>query len=178
MRTHVLVAALLAAVAQPAAGQIAAGGRLMTMPIDALAGTVQGSVVAQCGARGTTLQFSLSGLVPHGSYSLWMFVFGTSGDAPTPADAVAAGALGGGDGRSHEFRADAAGRAELALVQPAGPLSAFGAVRGCLLDAPHWRVVGGYHPARASAGVLMPAAGEIVQHFGVRSTTASVWSTH
>jgi len=177
-----LVAGLLAATAPIEAQAPVPESRAVTMPIDALAmtreGIVRGTVTARCTAAGTTLGFTLGGLVPSGTYSLWVFLFGVSRDAITPADATAAGALGSGDGRSHEFLADAQGRAELLIVQPRGRLSAFGLVRGCLLDEPQWRVIGGYHPRRVTARTLRPPSGEIVEHFGVRSTAAAVLSTN
>lgn len=146
--------------------------RRVTLPVDALSvlreRIAQGTVTAQCTAAGTTLHFDLSGLVPNGTYSVWMFLFEETRDAVTAADAAAAGALGSGAWRGHEFRADALGRAQLALRQPAGPLSAFGRVRGCLLDEPQWRVVGAYHPRGVTAGTSRPAAGEAIEHFGVR----------
>ena len=169
-------------VATGVSAEDAPAARSVMLPIDAIVetsgGLARGAMIAECGAGGTSLRFSLSGLVPGGSYSLWMFVFDTSRDNSTPADAVAAGALGRGDGRSHQFRANAAGQAELSLLQPSGPLSAFGAVRGCLLDNAQWRVIGGYHPRRVTAGTLMPAPGEIVEHFGVRSTAPAALSTN
>ena len=174
-----LVAALLAA---PVAGGAASATRSVARPVDAIvatgAGLAGGTVTAECGARGTTLRFSLSGLAPDGTYSLWLFVFGTSRGGATPGEVTAAGALGRGDGRSHEFRADTWGRAELVTVQPEGRLSAFGAVRGCLVDVPQWRVVGGHHPRRVRAGTRMPARGEIVEHFGVSSGGVARWSTN
>ena len=165
-----------------AVGLIAAGApltdgartyeRRVTLAVDALSvlreRVAQGAVTAQCTGAGTTLHFDLAGLVPDGTYSLWMFLFEETREAVTPADAAAAGALGSGAGGGHEFRADSLGRARVALRQPAGPLSAFGRVRGCLLDEPQWRVVGAYHPRRVTAGTSRPAAGDALEHFGVR----------
>jgi len=177
-----LVTGLLAATAPIEAQAPLLDSRAVTMPIDALAvtreGIVRGTVTARCTAAGTTLGFTLGGLVPRGTYSLWVFVFGVSRDAITSADATAAGALGSGDGRSHEFLADAQGRAELLIVQPRGRLSAFGHVRDCLLDEPQWRVVGAHHPRRVTAGTRRPPSGEIVEHFGARSTAAGLLSTN
>jgi hypothetical protein len=157
-------------------------GRRVVLGVDPLIAaketSARGTVAAQCGATGTTLRFELAGLVPEGTYSLWMFVFGVTTDAVTPADATAAGALGNGNGASHEFVADGSGRAALVMQQPAGRLSAFGAVRGCLLDEAHWRVIGGYHPRRVTNGTSRPANGEVVEYFGVRSTAAIVTSTN
>jgi hypothetical protein len=128
----------------------------------------QGLLTARCAGTGPVLAVELSGLVPEGTYSIWMFVFADPRDGVTAADAEGAGAAGAG-ARAHEFRADAGGRASLSLRQPAGPLSAFGRVRGCLLDEPQWRVIGAYHPRRVTAGTRRPAGGEAVEHFGVSS---------
>lgn len=167
-----IVVGLLAAGGPPAAGA-PAYERHVTLPVDALSvlreRVVRGAVTARCTAAGTTLDFDLTGLVPDGTYSVWMFLFEETREAVSAADAVAAGALGPGAGRGHEFRADKVGRAMLSLRQPAGPLSAFGRVRGCLLDERQWRVVGAYHPRRVTAGTSRPAEGEAIEHFGVRS---------
>lgn len=172
---------VLMAVAQVSA-QDAAGPRRVVLEVDPLTAVdesvARGTVTAQCAAGGTTLRFELGGLVPRGTYSLWMFVFSSGRDAITPADATAAGALGAGSDTRHQFEADSGGRAVVVLQQPVGRLSAFGAVRGCLLDEPHWRVIGGHHPRRVTTGTSRPADGEVIEHFGVRSTAPILTSTN
>jgi hypothetical protein len=127
---------------------------------------VRGSVIARCGEGGSVLDFDLAGLKPRGQYSVWVFLFARRSDSVTSTDAIAAGALGGHSTR-HEFVADRSGRARVVVLQRAGPLSAFGSVNGCLLDAAQWRVVGGLHPRGIRAGVYMPPPGEIVEQFGI-----------
>jgi hypothetical protein len=165
-----LAAALIASVVSVAASP--SYERSVTLPVEALSAVrergVRGRLTARCAGTGTVLAFELSGLVPDGTYSIWMFVFADPRDGATAADVEGAGAAGAG-ARAHEFRADAGGRASLTLRQPAGPLSAFGRVRGCLLDAPQWRVIGAYHPRRVTAGTRRPPGGDAVEQFGVRS---------
>lgn len=173
------VAILMGAASAAVAAQTGRDAVMAVDPAAAIGERVAGGVVtARCAAGGTTLRFELAGLVPGATYSLWMFVFDQPREAPTPADATAAGALGPATERGHEFRAGPLGRADLVVVQPAGRLSAFGAVRGCLLDEPAWRVVGAYHPRRVTAGTLRPPAGEAIVHFGVRSTSPAPMATN
>jgi hypothetical protein len=143
----------------------------VTLDIDSLSSNperpVRGSVIARCGSRGSVLEFDLAGLEPDGQYSIWVFLFERPTVAVVSGDAVAAGALGGGRGTRHEFAADRRGGARFVVLHRAGPLSAFGSVAGCLLDAPQWRLVGGLHPRGVRAGVHMPPPGEIVAQFGV-----------
>ena len=179
MARLVWMAILMGAAPAAAAAQAGRDAVLQVDPAAAIGERVAGGLVtARCTAGGTTLRFELAGLVPGATYSLWMFVFDRSREALTPADATAAGALGSARAGGHEFRADAQGRADLALVQPAGRLSAFGVVPGCLLDQPAWRVVGAYHPRRVTAGTLRPPAGEAIVHFGVRSTSPAPMATN
>jgi hypothetical protein len=142
----------------------------ITIDVDSLAAhserPVRGTVTTRCASSGSLLDFDLSGLEPNGRYSVWVFLFGRSRSAVAPDDAVAAGALGG-QGTRHEFDADSSGRARLVVLQRPGPLSSFGAVGGCLLDQPQWRVVGGLHPRGVRAGIYMPPPGEIVAQFGI-----------
>jgi hypothetical protein len=142
----------------------------VTLNVDSLSSNperpVRGTVTARCGAGGSVLDFDMTGLAPKGRYSVWVFLFDERHAAVVPEGAVAAGALGG-RGTRHEFVADALGRARLVVLQPSGPLSAFGVVRGCLLDEPQWRVVGGFHPRGVRAGTYMPPPGEIVAQFGI-----------
>lgn len=142
----------------------------ITIDVDSLAADterpVRGTVTTRCGSSGSLLDFDLSGLEPHGRYSVWVFLFDQRRSTVVPDDAVAAGALGS-RGTRHEFDADGSGRARLAVLQRPGPLSAFGAVGECLLDQPQWRIVGGLHPRGIRTGIYMPPPGEIVAQFGV-----------
>jgi hypothetical protein len=142
----------------------------ITIGVDSLAADaerpVRGTVTARCGSSGSLLDFDLVGLEPNGRYSVWVFLFDRPRGPLVPDGAVAAGALGG-HGTRHEFEADRSGRARLVVLQRPGPLSSFGAVGGCLLDQPEWRVVGGLHPRGVRAGIYMPPPGEIVAQFGI-----------
>ena len=138
------------------------------LPVDSLTGNreraIRGTVTARCSKDSSILELQLDGLQPRGRYSLWVFLYPqTSG--VSPAAVVAAGTLGRSP--AHEFEAEATGRAQLVVHQGAGPLSSFGHAQGCLLDVPQWRIVGGLHPRGIRAGAFMPAAGEIVEEFGV-----------
>lgn len=142
----------------------------ITIDVDSLAADterpVRGTVTTRCASSGSLLDFDLSGLEANGRYSVWVFLFARPRGTVVPDDAVAAGALGG-HGTRHEFEADRSGRARLVVLQRPGPLSSFGAVGGCLLDQPEWRVVGGLHPRGVRAGVYMPPPGEIIAQFGI-----------
>lgn len=144
-------------------------GRILTFGAFAQVG---GSVTVVCAGNGSQLHLNLTGLVAGGEYSLWLFTFASDAAGASASDADAAGALGRGDGASHLFRADTNGHAGVSLIVPRGRLSAFGALSGCLRDRPSWRIVGGYHPRGITAGTQMPAPGEVVEQFGVRSTAA------
>jgi hypothetical protein len=138
------------------------------LPVDSLTADrerpVRGVLSARCGEGGSVLELQLEGLEPRGRYSLWMFVYART-NASSPAEVVAAGTLGRSP--AHEFDAAATGRAHLVVHQRGGALSSFGSATACLLDTPQWRIVGGLHPGGVRAGAHMPAAGEIVEQFGV-----------
>jgi len=92
----------------------------------------QGIVSAKCIGQGTHSVIHFSGLVPNGTYTVWLFIFGNGGP---PINATAVGALGKSNPIQNFFTASATGEGELSVTTPEGPLSAFGNVGACWLDA-------------------------------------------
>lgn len=93
--------------------------------------------MAKCVQKGTHGVLKLSGLIPHGVYTVWVAVFQAPGLTPDFANLIALGALGSPDGSQNAFVASASGKAELSALQPADPLSVFDdqdADNSCLLD--------------------------------------------
>jgi hypothetical protein len=82
-----------------------------------------GTASAKCDNQGTHVVIHLSGLIPHGVYTVWLLM---------PDGGV--GSLGVNDGSQNAFHVTSDGTAELSVFQPAGPLSVFGSVTSCLLD--------------------------------------------
>ena len=98
---------------------------------------VQGSAMAKCVEKGTHVELTLSGLIPHGVYTIWVGVFQAPGLTPDFSNMIALGALGLPEGSQNAFVASAAGKAELSAFQPSDPLSVFDdqdADNSCLLD--------------------------------------------
>jgi hypothetical protein len=81
-----------------------------------------GAASAKCDSQGTHVVIHLSGLIPHGTYTVWLLT------------ADGEGSLGANDGSQNAFRVSSDGTAELSVFQPAGPLSVAGSVGSCLLD--------------------------------------------
>lgn len=101
---------------------------------------VQGQASLRCGPNGTHVVIHLSGLIPKGVYTIWVFTF-----AEGVAGSVGAGALGAPDGSQSSFVASASGKGTIAVHHPAGELSAKGSVDSCLFDEYSFHLVGAYH---------------------------------
>ena len=95
----------------------------------------QGTATAKCVQNGTHVVLQLSGLIPHGLYTVWVGVFQAPG-LPDFSNIVGLGALGAPDGSQNAFVASSEGKAVLSTIHPSGPLSVFDdrASTGCLLD--------------------------------------------
>jgi hypothetical protein len=96
--------------------------------------SARGEAHAQCVQGGTLVRLKLSGLVPHGVYSIWVATFVSPGHTPDFSANIGLGALGNPDGSENHFVASADGTGELSVVHPGGTLSVFGAVSDCLLE--------------------------------------------
>lgn len=100
---------------------------------------MSGRAALRCGPKGTHVVIQLSGLIPKGVYTLWVFVFDENGKR------LGAGALGAPDGSESGFIASASGRGTLAAHHPEGTLSAIPYDVGCLLDEVVVHLVVAYH---------------------------------
>jgi hypothetical protein len=93
---------------------------------------VTGTATAKCVQGGTHVTLHLSGLIPNGVYTVWLF----AGDA--------VGSLGKNDGSENVLKVSTSGQADLSVFQPAGPLSVTGSVTDCLNSGPFTLLVA-YH---------------------------------
>lgn len=139
---------------------------------------VQARAEAKCEGDGTHVVMHLSGLVPNGTYTIWVLVLnGPFPAGPNPANPlspngpfpfgnlVGIGSLGANDGSENSFHASAAGEGEITVVMPPGPLSTMPPwlnfnydVAGCLLDEVEFHLVGVYHSDGQTYG---PAPGYV-----------------
>jgi hypothetical protein len=100
--------------------------------------SANGVAQAMCVPGGTAFQFKFNHLIPGGLYTLWVNTGVGTGYAVTDeglwdfSNLPGGGALGIGDGSDNAFRADAHGRAEISVFQPAGPFSMVGSMPECL----------------------------------------------
>ncbi|NBC16027.1 MAG: hypothetical protein GVY18_01785 [Bacteroidetes bacterium] len=126
---------------------------------------VDGSITVTCVEEGTRIELDLSGLIPHGVYTIWNVTFappGFTGDfeAPgLPAHVQAFGPAGPSNGHRSMFLASADGEGSFAVTTPPGDLGTTGSIQACALEEFEWHVVGLYHfdgrtygPERGPAG--------------------------
>jgi len=126
---------------------------------------VDGSIAVTCVEEGTRIELELSGLIPHGVYTIWNVTFEPPGftgefDAPgLPANVKAFGPAGPSDGHRSMFLASADGESSFAVTTPPGALGTTGSIPACALEEFEWHVVGLYHfdgrtygPERGPAG--------------------------
>ncbi len=133
---------------------------------------VEGRATVRCDDRGTRITMRLSGLIPHGVYTIWLLTFEEPGFTPDFEHLIGEGSLGPPDGRRNEFVASRRGRASLSVRQRAGELSEFGEVTDCLFDEFEFHLVGAYHPDGQTYGPTPGPADApnmfcyFVEHFG------------
>ena len=92
---------------------------------------VKGTAKVKCINTGTHSVLHFSGLVPNGTYTVWLFVFANGGPDPTDV-----GALGTTNPIENFFTASASGEGLLSVTTPEEMLSAFGHVGPCWLSSP------------------------------------------
>jgi hypothetical protein len=107
---------------------------------------VTGRAAVKCDKRGTHVVMQVSGLIPKGVYTIWVLTFSPPGFTPNLENMTGVGALGAPDGSQNTFVASASGQAALSAHHPAGPLSEFGEVSGCLFDEFEFQLLANYHP--------------------------------
>jgi hypothetical protein len=92
----------------------------------------EGRIVASCIESGTHAATHFSGLLPKGTYSVWLFSVSPSAAAPVY---LGAGSLGRTEQTENFFTASDGGEGELSATTPEEDLSAFGHIGGCFLDS-------------------------------------------
>jgi hypothetical protein len=93
-------------------------------------GAVKGSVSLKCTGAGTLSVLHFSGLVPKGTYSVWLFLKDAAGNF------TAVGTLGTTVPSENFFTASAAGEGQISVTTPEEDLSVFGHVGSCFLETP------------------------------------------
>jgi hypothetical protein len=87
-------------------------------------------------AGGTRLTLDVTGLIPHGVYTVWSDFYVPPGLTPDFANSIAVGAFGATNGSQNSFVAAADGTAHFEGIQPTGPMSMFGEAPPYVLDPP------------------------------------------
>lgn len=108
---------------------------------------VTGEAQLECTADGTVAAIDLSGLIPHGVYTMWLMVFDEPGFDGTMDNLAGAGAYGSYEGDANAFTASETGEASIQLIAPATTLSVIEYDTGnCLIsDEYDFHMVGTYH---------------------------------
>jgi hypothetical protein len=125
---------------------------------------VSGSIAAKCTSDGTQVAMSLTGLIPHGVYTVWVA-------KPDPSDQThmkmsGVGALGKDDGSQNSFTADEDGEAYISAVNPGGKLSTLGTIADCWLTGePMVQIAGVYHIDGTTHGPVVGPDGTYVGQF-------------
>lgn len=133
---------------------------------------VEGSVSVECLKRGTRVTLDLSGLIPHGVYTIWNVTFEPPGftgefEAPAfPANVIGVGPVGPKDGSRSAFLASASGEGSLSVVTSPGELGTLGEIGACALtDEFEWHVVGLYHSDGKTHGPVRGPEGTHAEQF-------------
>jgi|SRR5919197_5867340 hypothetical protein len=92
----------------------------------------QGDATIKCINTGTHTALHFSGLLPKGTYSVWVFVVNPN----PPPPFLAGGTLGRTALSENHFIASGAGEGQISRTTPAEQLSVFGSVGSCFLDSP------------------------------------------
>jgi hypothetical protein len=125
---------------------------------------VAGSIAARCDDQGTHVAMSVQGLIPHGTYTVWI----TKPDPtdPTHMKMIAVGALGKDDGSENGFTADENGFGYVSATNPGGKLSTFGTIADCWLTGePMVQIAGVYHIDGKTHGTVIGPDGTYVGQF-------------
>jgi len=133
---------------------------------------VNGSIFVECIEDGTYARLDISGLIPHGVYTVWNVTFEAPGftgefEAPAlPANVKAFGPAGPSDGSRSMFLASASGEGSIMFTTPPGPLGTQGEIGECALtDELEWHVVGLYHSDGKTYGSERGPAGTHAEQF-------------
>jgi hypothetical protein len=103
---------------------------------------LSGSVAVKCINEGTHSVLHVSGLIPHGIYTLWYVV----PNAVRPPPFLMVGPAGTDDGSQNRFDASASGEGEISNITPAGQFAFVpGNFPSCALTLREFHLVGAYH---------------------------------
>ncbi|WP_422106595.1 hypothetical protein [Winogradskyella sp.] len=131
--------------------------------------TVEGSITVTCLRNGVDIDVTLSGLVPHGVYTLWHVTFNEGGIDPTQdmLNIRGIGAIGAGDGLDNFFIASPNGTANISAFSPTpSNLSMIGDIKDCpLYNEEEWHIVGSYHLDGKTYGPDLGPDGTVVEQF-------------
>lgn len=129
---------------------------------------IAGRATVECTGEGTRADLELSGLIPGGVYTLWLFTFEEPGFDGTPDHRLGGGAYGPYDRDQNAFVASESGEAEISVLARAGTLSAIPAeITGCLLsDTYEFHIVGTYHIDGLTYGAMPGPVGTEAFQFG------------
>ena len=86
----------------------------------------EGSAEIHCSGDTTVMEFSFSGLLPEGVYTLWVGPMNGN-------NILGTGALGDGSGSDNILDVSPAGNAEISISMDPGNLSVAGSISSCLL---------------------------------------------
>ena len=127
---------------------------------------VTGSAKINCTGQGTRLNVNIEGLIPNGVYSLWVMPFQPPGFDTAYTNVSGFGSAGENNGSENVFTASSSGSARFHVTHPAGALSSFGSVSGCMAsDEYEVHFVGIYH-IDGKPGTTTPGpAGKYVEQF-------------
>lgn len=121
----------------------------------------EGLCSAICLRSGTHTAIQLSGLIPDGVYTIWVFAVRASGEV------VGVGSLGARDGSENGFISYENGDGEIWATMPGGPLSITGMISPCWLTGEfEVRVVAAYHLDGETHGPAPGPSGSFFEHFG------------
>ncbi len=127
---------------------------------------VKGKMKMTCTEQGTEIKLDLEGLIPFGTYSVWVLVFEEPGFDPTFAHQIGESVAGAHDGTEGYFIASSDGKVSYSVTVPEGDLSFLGSVTDCLLDEYEVHIVGAYHLDGHIYGGELGPEGKAVEQFG------------
>ena len=129
---------------------------------------VRGPASVGCTSEGTQAVLKLTGLVPHGLYTIWLITFRSPGFAEAGFDAIIGnGALGYPDGSNNWFQADGNGEGAISALNLPGPLSVKGTISSCWPQVEfEAHLVGAYHLDGKMYGGNPGPEGAYVMQFG------------
>jgi hypothetical protein len=128
--------------------------------------TPKGRASVKCVESGTHAVLNLSGLIPHGVYSVFVLVFKSPGFDGTFTNLIGLGSIGAAGGSANSFVADGSGAASVSAITPGGPLSMAGSIASCAPTGEfEFHLVAAYHIDGQTHGATPGPAGTFVKQF-------------